>query len=65
MNDWNYVNIIGVSYKVVKVNFIHYNKTCWSVTYIDQAGFGATGWFHESQFAKEALPPKPILRQGC
>ena len=69
VGKWGYtmgrfVNIGGVSFEVVRVNF-QGRSGMWSALYRTDSGSEALGWFAASQFTDVELAPRPVLRQGC
>lgn len=59
-----FVNIQGVSYVVVRLNF-QGRSGLWSASYLTSSGSEAIGWFAASQFTDVALAPRECVRQGC
>ena len=59
-----FVNIQGVSYVVVRVNF-QGRTGMWSASYLTGFGSEEIGWFAASQFTDVRLAVRPVLRQGC
>jgi hypothetical protein len=59
-----FVNIHGVSFEVVRVNFLG-RSGMWSASYRTSSGGEEIGWFAASQFTDVALAPRECVRQGC